>query len=68
MPKKIIVINSCTKCEHFKTKRIPSADSWERPEEWYCGKKEGIIIDGYHDLGDKDLGIPDNCPLEDYKE
>ena len=57
-----IPIDSCTKCEHFTTKKLPAADSWERPEEWICGKDKSVIIDGYHDIWDKDPGIPDNCP------
>jgi hypothetical protein len=65
---KIITITSCTKCEHFSTKPIPTPDSFERPEEWICKKKEGLIIDGYHDTFDKDPGIPKECPLEDYKK
>lgn len=66
--KKICVLESCTKCENFKTKPIPCEDSWERPEKWFCGKDPEIVIDGYHDMMDKDPGIPKNCPLEDYKK
>ena len=63
---KIKVITSCQACDGFETKIIPCADSFCRPEKWFCKKKAGLVIDGYHDLMDKDPGIPDECPLEDY--
>jgi len=68
MRKKVIVLESCTKCEFFDTKTIYTADSFERPEKWFCKKKEGLVIDGYHDTFDKDPGIPKECPLDDYSE
>lgn len=63
---KMVTLTSCTKCEHWGTKTIYTADSFERPDKWFCKKKEGLIIDGYHDTFDKDPGIPEGCPLEDY--
>jgi len=63
---KALPLESCTKCENFRTKPIPTEDSFCRPEKWFCGKN-GVTIDGYHDMMDKDPGIPDGCPLDDFK-
>lgn len=63
---KALPLDSCTKCKNFTTKPIPTSDSFERPEKWICGEN-GVVIDGYHDNCDKDPGIPDGCPLDDFK-
>ena len=68
LTRKVFVLDSCTKCDGFDTELIYTADSFERPEKWFCKKKTGLVIDGYHDTFDKDPGIPKECPLEDYVE
>jgi len=65
---KVRVLTSCQECDGFETERIYTADSFENCYKWFCNKKEGLVIDGYHDTFDKDPGIPKECPLEDYKK
>ena len=70
----LVPLTTCTKCMNFGTKPIPCADSWCRPEEWFCKhpdvREDKNKIDGYHNLTDKDPGIPNFCPFlsEDQKE
>ena len=59
-----IIISSCTKCVHFDTERVYTADYFEHIQKWFCKKKEGLVIDSCHDTFDKDPGIPDGCPLD----
>ena len=68
MRKKVIVLESCTKCENFATERVYTADSFDHCEKWFCKKKKGLVISRFHDTFDKDPGIPKECPLEDYVE
>lgn len=57
----IIETEDCTKCPHFTSKRIYTADSWENIMEWKCNKKNQII-DWYHETFDK-TPIPEWCPI-----
>ena len=32
----VIDIRNCTECPHHMATPYPAADSWERPEYWWC--------------------------------
>lgn len=59
----VIEISTCSKCPHWKSEQVHTADSWEYVEKWTChhGTKVKIIA-GYHERGDNDV-IPKWCPL-----
>jgi len=63
----LVPLQTCTKCEHFKTRHVQCDDSFCRPERWFCKHPDvdpdNDIIDGYHDLCDEDPGIPKFCPF-----
>ena len=63
----LIPSESCIKCDHFKTQPIQCSDSFCRPEKWTCQHPDvnldNNVIDGYHDITDKDQGIPNFCPF-----
>ena len=70
----LIPLTSCTRCENFSSQPIPCSDSFCRPEKWFCKHEdvdqENNTIDGYHDMTDKDPGIPNFRPFipEDQKD
>jgi len=55
-------INSCADCPFLKRERIYTADSFERPERWTCGKAEQEVC-GYVEWNDK-VEIPEWCPAK----
>ena len=63
----LVPLESCTKCDHFKTQNVQCSDSFCRPEKWTCQHPDvnpnNNVIDGYHDMNDKDQGIPNFCPF-----
>jgi hypothetical protein len=42
MTKIQIEIKSCSDCPHFKASLYPTADSFERPEYWWCMNSDEI--------------------------
>jgi len=40
-----IDIKNCSKCPHFHSSPYPTADSFERPEYWWC-KNDDAVADG----------------------
>ena len=54
---------SCKECPFLEVKPVPSADSWSRPEAWFCKKEKEKKIDGYVDWYDK-VKIPEWCPIK----
>ena len=64
-----IPITSCKDCPFRITTPYPTSDSWERAENWLCGKMKGVDdeprkIQGYVEWNDeKDIEIPKWCPL-----
>jgi len=63
----LVPLQTCTKCEHFKTRHVQCDDSFCRPEAWLCKHpdvdQDNNVIDGYHGLMDADPGIPNFCPF-----
>lgn len=58
-----IVIKDCRGCPFFKSTPAYTEDSFERPEDWFCGKKNGKKIAGYVDWNDK-VEVPKWCPIK----
>jgi hypothetical protein len=62
-------MTSCRQCPHLHTEPDYTADSWERPEKWFCDKEKGKIgmgklIARYVEWNDK-TPIPSWCPLRE---
>ena len=71
MTKIIIELETCSKCPHFECTGAYTADSWERPENWWCQHPDVLNselgevhkkIAGYVEWTDK-IAIPDWCPI-----
>lgn len=60
---KIIEIECCTQCPNYTKERDYTEDSWDTSEKWKC-RLLPEPTRRYVDWYDKDLFIPDNCPLE----
>lgn len=41
MTKIVIEVKDCSECPNFKSSPYPTADSFERPEYWWCMADEG---------------------------
>ena len=59
-------ISSCKKCPHFSEEQMYTADSYERPFNWFCnytGTK--FKIRGYVEWHEESkIKIPDWCPIK----
>lgn len=64
MPKIVLDIKSCKECPFFKTTTYRTEDSWERAENWHCGKSNDKKIAGYVEWHEeKGIKVPDWCPI-----
>jgi hypothetical protein len=61
------IIESCKKCQHFKSERDYTSDSFDFCLKWFCNL-ENKDIRRYVDTWDKQKFIPDWCPLDNYIE
>ena len=58
-----ILIERCSNCPSLEATPYPTADSWERAENWYCSAHEDVPkIAGYVEWNDK-IPVPEWCPL-----
>lgn len=56
-------LSNCEKCPNLKVETIYTADSWERPDGWYCKAKDNKFI-AELDWNDKrPTKVPKWCPL-----
>ncbi len=66
-----IPIDSCQKCPFLDERAFYTADSWERPHDWFCKHPESIKVKaggreiaGYVDwYEEKNVEIPKWCPI-----
>lgn len=58
----LLPIENCSKCPHLVQKAVYTADSFERPFDWFCAKSDNKKIQGYVEWNDE-VNIPDWCPL-----
>lgn len=64
MKKMAIGFERCNDCPAFFTVRNPaSIGSWDKLADCFCGKLEKYIEEAVP--WDKDIEIPEECPLED---
>lgn len=70
MTKITLDITSCKECPFFKEERIYTADSFERPFNWFCTKEEDVLGDptkiaGYVEWHEEqEIAIPNWCPIK----
>lgn len=64
-------INTCKDCPFFHSERIYTADSFERPFDWFCKKvtvgkdKNPKLIEGYVEWHEeKKIKVPEWCPIK----
>ena len=56
-------ITTCKDCPHVDRQRRYTADSFEFLEVYRCGKYDNKVIADYVEVFDKDVEIPDWCPI-----
>lgn len=57
-------IKTCKECPFFRAERMYTADSFERPFDWFCDKKDGKKIAGYVEWHEeKSVEVPEWCPI-----
>lgn len=66
MPVIKVEIKNCKECPNFNAERVYTADSFERPFDWFCMKMAGRKIQGYVEWHEEHkIPIPDWCPVLD---
>ena len=57
-------IKSCKQCPFFKTTNQWSSDGFDRMEDWMCGKNDRIIQGAVEWHEEKDINVPEWCPIQ----
>jgi hypothetical protein len=70
MTKITLEIKTCKECPFFEEKRMYTSDSFERPFNWFCTKKEDELGDPMEIAGyvewheEKGIEVPKWCPIK----
>jgi hypothetical protein len=63
MNKAVIEISNCRECKFLSQDRVYTGDSFETVFAWTCKKKNKLISDYVEWNEEKDMNIPEWCPI-----